>query len=250
MSRTKQYHLDESEKNVKSSSITNIAENLLRKDTLGFKPGPKDFLSGVPDKFSQVLTLGEEVNPEFKLESRIPRFTILHYSPFKAAWDWFILVLVIYTAIFTPYVTAFLLNANDSTMPSFGSTKIGKSPLDDFKYNKLQEFSLNEPDIVDENHIDTKNSKKKFVISPYLYTSGPLAIIDLIVDITFIIDIMINFRTTYVNKNDQIVAHPGKIALHYFKGWFLIDVVAAIPFDLMLIGSESKEVCIVLFLCL
>jgi hypothetical protein len=71
---------------------------------------------------------------------------------------------------------------------------------------------------------------------------GPLAIIDLIVDIMFIIDILINFRTTYVNKNDQVVSHPGKIALHYFKGWFLIDVVAAIPFDLMLIGSDTKEV--------
>ena len=40
---------------------------------------------------------------------------------------------------------------------------------------------------------------------------------------------------------------PGKIALHYFKGWFLIDVVAAIPFDLMLIGSDTKEVNIFFF---
>lgn len=69
-----------------------------------------------------------------------------------------------------------------------------------------------------------------------------MTIIDLIVDIMFVIDIIINFRTTYVNKNDQIVSHAGKIALHYFKGWFLIDVVAAIPFDLMMIGSTSKEV--------
>ena len=58
----------------------------------------------------------------------------------------------------------------------------------------------------------------------------------------FIIDILINFRTTYVNKNDEVVSHPGRIAVHYFKGWFLIDVVAAIPFDLLLYGSESDEV--------
>ena len=69
-----------------------------------------------------------------------------------------------------------------------------------------------------------------------------MAVIDLIVDVMFVIDIIINFRTTYVNKNDQIISHPGKIALHYFKGWFLIDVVAAIPFDLMLVGSQIKEV--------
>ena len=45
-----------------------------------------------------------------------------------------------------------------------------------------------------------------------------------------------------MNKNDEVVSHPGKIAVHYFKGWFLIDVVAAIPFDLLLFGSETDEV--------
>jgi len=47
--------------------------------------------------------------------------------------------------------------------------------------------------------------------------SDPLEIVDLIVDIMFIIDIIINFRTTYVNENDEVVSHPGKIAIHYFK---------------------------------
>lgn len=32
---------------------------------------------------------------------------------FKAVWDWIVLLLVIYTAIFTPYVAAFLLNEFD-----------------------------------------------------------------------------------------------------------------------------------------
>ena len=58
----------------------------------------------------------------------------------------------------------------------------------------------------------------------------------------FIIDILINFRTTYVNKNDEVVSHPGKIAVHYFKGWFIIDVVAAIPFDILLLGTKTDEV--------
>ena len=105
---------------------------------------------------------------------------------------------MIYTAIFTPYVAAFLLNEED--------------------------------------HKSRKDS------DAYARYSDPLTIIDLIVDIMFIIDILINFRTTYVNKNDEVVSHPGKIAVHYFKGWFLIDVVAAIPFDLLLFGSETDEV--------
>lgn len=58
----------------------------------------------------------------------------------------------------------------------------------------------------------------------------------------FIVDIVINFRTTYVDKNDELVSHPGRIAMHYFKGWFLIDVIAAIPFDLFVFGMRREEV--------
>lgn len=62
----------------------------------------------------QVLSLGADVLPEYRLQSpRIHKWTILHYSPFKAVWDWLILILVMYTAIFTPYVAAFLLNEPD-----------------------------------------------------------------------------------------------------------------------------------------
>ena len=57
----------------------------------------------------------------------------------------------------------------------------------------------------------------------------------------FIIDILINFRTTYVSENDEVVSAPSKIAVHYFRGWFIIDLVAAIPFDLLLFGSDTDE---------
>ncbi|KAJ1351738.1 hypothetical protein KIN20_007871 [Parelaphostrongylus tenuis] len=140
-----------------------------------------------------VLSLGADVLPEYKLQpTRIHHCTIVHYSPFKAVWDWIILLLVIYTAVFTPYVAAFLLR-------------------------ELQDTSR----------------KARF--------SEPLEIVDLIVDIMFIVDIIINFRTTYVNENDEVVSHPGKIAIHYFKGWFIIDMIAAVPFDLLLVNTNSDE---------
>ena len=91
----------------------------------------------------QVLSLGAEVPPEYKLQAsptRIHKWTVLHYSPFKALWDWVILFLVIYTAVFTPYVAAFLLNepgyiTAQPSDPSQGSDPIvmidlvGKKPL-------------------------------------------------------------------------------------------------------------------------
>ncbi|XP_058836587.1 potassium voltage-gated channel subfamily H member 7 isoform X8 [Topomyia yanbarensis] len=163
--------------------------------------GVKELLLGhkfekiLPEPVETVLSLGADVLPEYKLQSpRVHKWTILHYSPFKAVWDWIILILVMYTAIFTPYVAAFLLNEPD--------------------FNQR------------------KNRK---------YADDPIVIIDLIVDVTFVIDILINFRTTFVNGQDEVVSHPGRIAVHYLSGWFLIDLVAAIPFDLLLVGSDTDE---------
>ncbi|XP_072106088.1 voltage-gated inwardly rectifying potassium channel KCNH6-like isoform X4 [Mobula birostris] len=149
----------------------------------------------VTDKVTQVLSLGADVLPEYKLQApRIHKWTILHYSPFKAVWDWLILLLVIYTAIFTPYSAAFLLN--------------------------------------DQEEVRRRDCG---------YSCNPLSVVDLMVDIMFMIDIFINFRTTYVNSNDEVVSNPVRIAIHYFKGWFLIDMVAAIPFDLLIFRSGSEE---------
>ena len=46
--------------------------------------------------------------------------------------------------------------------------------------------------------------------------------------------IKIPFRTTYVSKNDEVVSDKKRIAIHYFKGWFLIDLLAAVPFDILI----------------
>ncbi|XP_053554356.1 potassium voltage-gated channel subfamily H member 7 [Bombina bombina] len=158
-------------------------------------PKVKERTHNVTEKVTQVLSLGADVLPEYKLQTpRMNKFTILHYSPFKAVWDWLILLLVIYTAIFTPYSAAFLLN--------------------------------------------DRGEQKRRACG---YSCNPLNVVDLMVDIMFIIDILINFRTTYVNLNEEVVSDPARIAIHYFKGWFLIDMVAAIPFDLLIFGSGSDE---------
>merc|ERR550532_3106458 len=68
-----------------------------------------------PKLKEQALSIGIEGGAEYRLQAppRIHKWTVLHYSPFKALWDWVILFLVIYTAVFTPYVAAFLLNEPD-----------------------------------------------------------------------------------------------------------------------------------------
>ncbi|XP_039645048.1 potassium voltage-gated channel subfamily H member 6 isoform X1 [Perca fluviatilis] len=155
----------------------------------------KDCSQNVTEKVTQVLSLESDVLPEYKLQ--VPETTwwiLLHYSPFKAFWDWIILILVLYTAVFTPYSATFLLD----------------------EHGDLRQRSCG-------------------------YTCSPLNVADLMVDVLFIVDIVINLRTTYVDQNDEVVTQPSRIAKHYVKGWFPIDLFAAIPFDLLIFRSGSDE---------
>ncbi|XP_058414308.1 potassium voltage-gated channel subfamily H member 3 isoform X4 [Diceros bicornis minor] len=62
---------------------------------------------------------------------------------------------------------------------------------------------------------------------------SPPSVCDLAVEVLFILDIVLNFRTTFVSKSGQVVFAPKSICLHYVTTWFLLDVIAALPFDLL-----------------
>lgn len=122
--------------------------------------------------------------------SRTPSSTIiLHYSPLKAVWDWIVLLLVIYIAVSTPYVAAFLA----------------------------------------------------------IQQSGFLLVLDLAVDVMFMADMIINFRTSFV-RNGEVIVDAKLIAVNYLRGWFLIDAVSAIPFDFVLsmTGASDVRTCIII----
>uniref|UniRef100_A0A3Q1H5R1 Voltage-gated delayed rectifier potassium channel KCNH4 n=1 Tax=Anabas testudineus TaxID=64144 RepID=A0A3Q1H5R1_ANATE len=56
---------------------------------------------------------------------------------------------------------------------------------------------------------------------------------DIAVEILFILDIVLNFRTTYVSQSGQVVYDARSIYLHYCTTWFFVDLIAALPFDLL-----------------
>lgn len=49
----------------------------------------------------------------------------------------------------------------------------------------------------------------------------------------YVSDIILNFRTTFVNRKGEVVSNSSAIALNYLKGWFVVDFLAAVPFDLL-----------------
>uniref|UniRef100_A0A1I8GV86 Cyclic nucleotide-binding domain-containing protein n=1 Tax=Macrostomum lignano TaxID=282301 RepID=A0A1I8GV86_9PLAT len=51
--------------------------------------------------------------------------------------------------------------------------------------------------------------------------------------------ICINFCTTFVSKSGQVVYCQRQIALNYFKTWFILDLLAAVPFDIIILISNA-----------
>eukprot|EP00126_Sphaerothecum_destruens_P007067 Sdes_comp19667_c0_seq1m11523 len=64
-------------------------------------------------------------------------------------------------------------------------------------------------------------------------------VLQILVDCCFIIDMFINFRTGYIDSTGRPVVDPTLIAQRYFKSWFTFDLIAAIPYSLIQIFTDS-----------
>lgn len=64
--------------------------------------------------------------------------------------------------------------------------------------------------------------------------------VELCVDIYFVVDILLNFRTAVRDDDDELIIEFDELRRRYLRGWFTIDVVAALPITYVgLIGSSS-----------
>ena len=67
-------------------------------------------------------------------------------------------------------------------------------------------------------------------------------ILDLIIDLLFITDMLLNLRTTYYDDENELVVDKKAIYRKYLLSkWFVIDFLAVFPFDLT--ASLSKTSC-------
>lgn len=69
------------------------------------------------------------------------------------------------------------------------------------------------------------------------------AVLDLVMDGLFGIDIVVTFISAEVKEDGTLEKNRRIIAKKYLKGWFLIDLLAFIPFDLInyALGNRSDE---------
>lgn len=59
---------------------------------------------------------------------------------------------------------------------------------------------------------------------------------DRVCDALFLCDVLLNFRTTYTDREETIVTNGRKMALHYLRTWFMLDFLSSVPWDLVTAG--------------
>ena len=62
---------------------------------------------------------------------------------------------------------------------------------------------------------------------------------DAVVDLYFVTDLVVSFRTAFFNANGALKYKPGEIARNYLKTWFLIDMVSCLPVNYVGYLEES-----------
>ena len=63
-------------------------------------------------------------------------------------------------------------------------------------------------------------------------------IIEILFEIIFTIDIILNFFSAFIDKEDNIIKNHKKIIYNYLTGWFIIDVISALPFHFLINDSN------------
>ena len=67
-----------------------------------------------------------------------------------------------------------------------------------------------------------------------------LLIWDYVIDGFFWADLFSNFRVAYIDHTATMVREGGQIARHYLATWFVIDLLACVPFDQIVMAAVTN----------
>ena len=67
-------------------------------------------------------------------------------------------------------------------------------------------------------------------------TSPGVTALEIMVDVFFIADIVLNFHTAYVSHGNFLVVDKPSITKHYLTSWFAVDVASSIPWEVILLA--------------
>lgn len=58
--------------------------------------------------------------------------------------------------------------------------------------------------------------------------------LSLAIDIFFLVDIMLIFNTAFYDDEMELTTSRKEIANDYLRGWFILDFLAVVPFDIFI----------------
>ena len=67
----------------------------------------------------------------------------------------------------------------------------------------------------------------------YAESNSDMSWVEILVDISFYLDIFLNFYTGYDNGH-EIITDKKEIAKNYVRGWFFLDLLATIEWDIVI----------------
>jgi hypothetical protein len=77
----------------------------------------------------------------------------------------------------------------------------------------------------------------------FKFDSLPMTVADTAVDVMFLIDIVLNFHTSFVGDDGAIVFDLRQIRRTYFRSWFFVDLVTSLPYGvigMMITGGAGR----------
>jgi hypothetical protein len=70
------------------------------------------------------------------------------------------------------------------------------------------------------------------IVPPFMVEDGHLARTNVFIDLAFLLDVILSFRTSYINQmtGDEITTSK-EITQNYLRGRFFVDFISTVPFD-------------------
>ena len=88
----------------------------------------------------------------------------------------------------------------------------------------------------------TSHRVRPWTTCQYWWSTVPVLVVDSVVDVVFFVDILLNFHMTFVGSAGEIVSEPRIIRMNYLKGWFVVDLLSCLPYDVFTAFHDNSEV--------
>jgi hypothetical protein len=150
----------------------------------------------------------------------------------RVFWDIFMMLLLLYVTIVLPFRIAFDADAQFGMCIDQSIVQTAWSGLSVHSLRSLRAQSMAFECAY--SRYGTERLSEKTTCTLTLGTT--LYWLEIGIDIMFAVDIIVNFRTSFIQDGVMVTDHR-RIAKQYMRTWLFVDVISVFPFDLLTGGN-------------